>query len=749
MTEETGGNAEVAPIPDPPSAGTDGSTQTPIEVEPAGPVPGAPPPPTGVQRVEDKGKDKDEELFDSGAVAADSLRVTVGVAKEIFGDAVDTEAQERDDPRHYTTNGPTNIGDHGTIHNHVYAGRLRKPIIRDLPHVAEMVRTYAPASADVGLDRALDRRSTACLTGPADTGRYTTACSALARRRDAAKVHEILLPLNEGPECIERNESLLAAGHGYVLRLPGDGHTRAMRLLDDVFRRTGCSLVLVKDSDQRGGALSSAEVAHCKPSASEVFSRHLAKLLQQDTPMEPDAIAAYVARCRHWKDLQAMLAKTYGPREVIAIAREVARVRPDDDDAMAAVLAVSQPERRARASRALLPSAPGERWSHHRTGQHERAFRISYAAFCHQPLHDVFTATGWLLEEIDGESRRPDLGRLALEHPISELLGPELSADWRDAQEEAAPIPGTSRAAWLRDTAMRGAILDVAWHEFDNTRPALIHWLARLVREGEKPMQAAAAEVAGLLASHDFDRVHDELIDPWAASPRRDVRQAAARTAVLAAYSGQVAVLVRRKVREWVDSGSHKRDTALRVYATGLLQPYLGWNLVDLHRIAGDRLQRRSHLIAEAVNQLYTPERLGWLVSEVADWVRVGRTGKADLSHPHAALAFLALAARSEDLGTLPEMLLQLGTAEVSVADVVPLWRTALLDGRSSGAGWARLGEWLRHADIDESLRKATGNMLGELAQQPPLRRRLEFSLRHEWDGREGVPAWITTAMRG
>ena len=38
----------------------------------------------------------------------------------------------------------------------------------------------------------------------------------------------------------------------------------------------------------------------------------------------------------------------------------------------------------------------------------------------------------------------------------------------------------------MRDPGLRGAILDVAWHEFDGTRKPLLKWLNKLVEDGDE-----------------------------------------------------------------------------------------------------------------------------------------------------------------------------------------------------------------------------------------------------------------------
>src|SRR5262249_35915173 len=151
----------------------------------------------------------------------------------------------------------------------------------------------------------------------------------------------------------------------------------------------------------------------------------------------------------------------------------------------------------------------------------------------------------------DGAALRPDWGALVLQNPVRDLLGIELLGDWLRSRDIGMSASGTSRSAWIHDGGLRGAIIDVAWHEFDSTRGALVNWLDRLVQHGDDVMLRAAAEIAALLAHHDFDLVHEALIDRWAASPRRRMRQSAAWTETIADMGGHVGHRVRGKVRDW------------------------------------------------------------------------------------------------------------------------------------------------------------------------------------------------------
>ncbi|MEV0810028.1 hypothetical protein [Micromonospora sp. NPDC050200] len=639
------------------------------------------------------------------------------------------------------------FGNNNTIHHISYQGQPpAKPIIRDLVGVPDLLKVYAGAAADSKLSALLHERSTACLTGRPNTGRFSTACVALARRHSADRVHEVLLPEEVGPEALHRAADSLAEGHGYVLRLPGDRHVEAMRLLAEVFRQRSASLLLIRDDDSRAGSRHSAEVPHRGPDPVAVFRRHLQNHLRDRADLSDEENERQVETYLQHEDLGAALESTYGPREVVPLATAVADRHPADDDALAEIVGISQPRRRARAAEILRSEVVGGERRPHRADQHERAFRIGYAVFAWQPLHYVFEAAGLLLKEIDGQAKRPDWGRMALQYPVSELLGP-LDVDWRKGREAARSRGGVSRSAWLHDGAMRGAIIDEAWHEFDSTRPAILKWLDTLVASDDEPVRRAAAEAAGLLAHHDFDRVCTDLIDGWASAPRPRSRQAAARAIVAADMGGNVHHLVRRKVRDWAGGyRNYQRDAAALVYASGLQQPDLSWSLADLRRIAEDQMQQHTYAVAESVYQLYihSPDRAHQIIFELARW-----SDERQLQR-HACNALLTLASRAvDDLRSAPpDLMTKLAASQVDAADLARLWQVSLLATLSSRRAWRIFGQWLHKADSDESFRKSIGALVTDLAAVPALRHRLQFHLVRLTEFQNGLPGWLENAMR-
>ncbi|MFY1597090.1 hypothetical protein [Micromonospora sp. WMMD737] len=636
------------------------------------------------------------------------------------------------------------VGNNNTIHVVNNTGQpAAKPVIRDLVGVPDLLGVYAETAADEELREKLGQRSTACLAGRPHTGRFSTACVALARRHGPDRIHEVLLPEDVAPEVLNRANDSIKEDHGYVLRLPGNSHSQAMRLLADLFRRRSASLVLIRHDDSRSGVRHSAEVRHRRPAPLAVFRAHLGQHLRDRLTLTDEESAELVRGYLHHNDLVDALHGAYGPREVVPIAEAIGRSHPADDDTLAEILRSSQPRRRARAAEILRSDAGGGRRPR-RADQHERAFRIAYAVFAWQPLHYVFESAGLLLEEIDGQAKRVDWGRLALQYPVSELLGP-LDMDWQEGREATRSRGGSSRSAWLHDGAMRGVIIDEAWHEFDSTRPALLKWLDTLVSKDDEPMQRAAAEAAGLLAHHDFARVCADIIDDWAASPKRRLRQAAAWAMVAADMGGQVGHLVRRQVRDWASGHRNfQRDAAARVYASGLQQPDLSWSLADLRRIAQDPMQQHTYTVAEGVHQLYASHRADRIIFELARW----SDDRQLQLHAGGALVSLAgIPADNSPVG-VPELMVRAASHEVDSHELVRLWQVALLTADLSRRAWNTFEHWLISADSDDTLRKATAALVTDLTALPTLPRRMTFHLARLPQFQDGLPEWLDAAMR-
>lgn len=664
---------------------------------------------------------------DESEIAPDSLRVDPQVGEELFG-ALYSRIKSY---------GSAVFGNHNTINN--FASPSLKPIVGQLANVTELLEAYATSDADGSLDKILARHAVACLTGPRTSGRFTTACAALARRYTPDRVYEVSLPAGALPGALLEHPDVVLAERGYVLRLAGDGHVETMRTLANLFHQRSAALLLIKNEGAREQEPHRNEVRHRQPDPLVVFRKHLEQRLRLLHGLSDEKSMRTVDHYLEWKGLRGELQHTCGPREVVRMVEMIGDAHPLSDAGMETILSISQPWRRRRASRILLPAEDAPSGRRRRDNQHERAFRIAYAVFGRQPLHYVFESAAWLLAEIDDAALRPEWGHMALQHPVQDLLGDELREDWLGGRATANSSYGSARSAWIRDTGLRGAILDVAWHDFDGSRGSLLKWLDRLAREGDETMIRAAAETAALLAHHDFDRIHEQLVDGWAISPNPRIRQAAAWVETIAYLGGHADRRILEKLRDWCyGTSNYRRDTAARVYASGLQQRVLAWSMSDLRQIAADRLQLRKYAVAEAVNQLYEPDRAAWLIAELGHWV------DSPGVRVHAARALLVMAEKpavDSDNGS-PELLLRLAAGEVSSDGLAKVWRMALVEPDVSASAWPILVRWLRCVDVDAQLQRPIAVLVENLSSKANMRRRILFYLRKHW-GRGPMPLWV------
>jgi hypothetical protein len=361
----------------------------------------------------------------------------------------------------YTANtsyGPSAYGNYNTVTNNVFAPPPPKATLRQLTHVPQLMKRYVESAVDHRLDLVLmdQANAVACLTGSRNSGRFSTACGALARRFAADRVYEIVLPAGGTPRSLAEQRKELLSGHGYVLRLPGSGHIDVMRALGPLFLQCSSRLIIIRDEGAQERELHRADV-HRQPDPVEVFRRHLTWRLDPASKRPAathDVVDGYL---RH-EELGKELYLTDGPREVVAIAESFGQRHPAGTEEIDEILSATQPRRRRRASRILLPPEDAGPDRRHRAVQHERAFRIAYAVFRGRPLHYVFESSGWPLTEIDGAALRPDWGAKVLQHPVRDLLGAELLGDWLKSRDIGSPARRSVPIAASWSAAMTGVL---------------------------------------------------------------------------------------------------------------------------------------------------------------------------------------------------------------------------------------------------------------------------------------------------
>jgi hypothetical protein len=166
--------------------------------------------------------------------------------------------------------------------------------------------------------------------------------------------------------------------------------------------------------------------------------------------------------------------------------------------------------------------------------------------------------------------------------------------------------------------------------------------------------------------------------------------------------------------------------------------------MLDLARIAVDKLQRRRHAVAEAVNQLYAPARASWILTELAEWTK---TPELQI---HAARALLALVRRVEPNAPdgRPELLERLAGESENVEHLGRLWLVAFLDSDTAPAAADGLARWIRHADANDEFRPHIVALLDAFGTSPMARRRIDFYLKRMTWLSDGLPDWARGERR-
>ncbi|MET0491712.1 MAG: hypothetical protein ABW000_01145, partial [Actinoplanes sp.] len=328
-----------------------------------------------------------------------------------------------------------------------------------------------------------------------------------------------------------------------------------------------------------------------------------------------------------------------------------------------------------------------------------QAVQIAYAAFDGLPLADVFEVGSLLLQVlwIAQHGREPD-ARVVFDDGIERMLRvPEGESVVRTQPNEHP------RRVQFVDGRMPFELLDVVWNDFDGVRLPLMYWLDQLVTQARPGVRRRAAQLAGWLATLDFDEVWRKLINPWARSQNGAHRQAAAWAVDIIAYEPQLLSRLRARVRDWTRSNNPwLHDTAARSYGTRLGAAFLGDALGDLGVLAGRDDLNGSASVAVAMRFLYTQSPDDTLESLIR-W-NGDETYRIKV-HAARSLIFLTDLKARPPRDRWPLLLADL-VEKRDTSPLVDLWRAALNGPTTSFRAWKELRAWLQYADADAELRK-------------------------------------------
>jgi len=445
----------------------------------------------------------------------------------------------------------------------------------------ELTAPFIPSSAAERLADAITGYPFVVLYGPRGYGKRAALLWALRRHvhDDAAMLY--LDPSTDlatfSCEGIPERAVMIIQDvpDGVVDRL--DEHT-VKRIESEL--RAGDRRLAITTGRATAGAMHSAgylvaELA-TRPEPSQVFSRHLAKLLLGTGLARDDVLG--------WGGVDALVAEL-GPDSSLADAARLARLLSRADR--------QEPDQVATRVRAQLTEYADEKvaqWFRKLRTPQAHCMAISLAVLNGQSRELIAYQAALLEKRImpaPDAPNAPPPGNPFDEHATisSSLL------DARETKETRMTEHGliTIEAMSYREPGYPGQVLRYVWRTHDRGRAAIVSWLRELGASPNLAVRVRAATASGMLACYALDFVHDQVISRWARHGNGEVRNSAAIALGPPAEDQLLRPTVRSLVDGWAreDSDWRLRATAARAYGRtiGLSSPTAA--LRTLSRLAG------------------------------------------------------------------------------------------------------------------------------------------------------------------
>lgn len=669
---------------------------------------------------------------------------------------VDPEASVRA-PRPLTgtrdrTGTKTAIGPFATsaeqVEYHFTAARPHRARGGQLPAelIESTVHTHVPTADHDLLRYTLMRHGVAYESGRDGSGRLATAHAVLAELCGSDKIVAIDLDDDADLSAVLDQDGILLPGHGHVLELTANRPAPRKQTLAAAGGRLSAEqgyLIVIGEPGPTDRQLDPYEVEHHPPGAAAVLDKHLTHLLRTRANWSAPHVAEFVSACHIDPVITGHLRTSWQPGEVVQLARRLVEVGRRGGRPAEAVELLPGALRELAASVLRTANEDGDANTLRRL-----TARIAFGLYSGRPLAVVFELASLLLaalppsdpaDPVDPVDPAP-LVRAVFDGGMESLVDPRMRARPDGAETEDA-----ERLARLVDPELALAVLDVVWHDYDHLRAPVLDWLRVLGGDPRQSVRMRTGQLAGQLALYDFGDAYRELLRPWASSPRRVHRQAAAWAMERAVLEPRLTAQVCRQVRDWTYSRNpFLNDTAARCYGTRLGTEFTDDALPHLWLVALRGEQAGSHAVADAVAALYQPdqnESAHMILEELGRWTQ----DRTRCLHVHAARALTFLAHRT---APPPDdrwpALLRLATEDTATWELVTeLWRAALTEPMTAARGWQVLFAWLhRPAEFDEpgELGEVTERFATELLRAPVLRFRARFHLTQWLDRYPDLP---------
>lgn len=570
--------------------------------------------------------------------------------------------------------------------------------------IAQQLDSHQDVDQQAQMAARLAAQHIVVLAGQPGSGRRSTALTLLA---GCCSDDSVRILHSEAPGILQalcrRADELLTPG-GYLVDLDDQPlKLSTLETLGHLARKQGAFLVVIGepgpvDPDR----LRPHAFEHRRPLLGDVLAVHLRRLLaghpgvctREDCTDEHTT--AFITRMLESPQVQRTLDGAPSVGSVVEFAEVLAQSVHTEDTSLGEV--INQWRDRLRRLAKRLLHVPAETSQGPVLDPHRQAFRIAYAFFHGHPLSDVFEAGEVLSATVlpRYETREPAPTNHVFERELDQLIPQEMRAS-----ADAAPggrADDNPRRARLVDEELMHAVIEVVWHDYDSLRDPLREWLTALVSGPLERIRVRAAQIAGILLSHDFDSVYRDLIRHWAGESAA-YRQSAALALEMAAHDPRLVHRVRGQIRSWLSS---------------------------------PRWQLQDSSVAFSMSWLYLAGAPGPTADALDHWI----TSDNDHLNRHAIRTLLILSR----YGAGPDRRDRPVLADTAMTDqdradaLVRLWRHALMGKDSSTRAWDLLRRWLLAGDADKELAAFLELLVPRICSRP-LSLRAGFYL-GMWAGR-------------
>lgn len=299
----------------------------------------------------------------------------------------------------------------------------------------------------------------------------------------------------------------------------------------------------------------------------------------------------------------------------------------------------------------------------------------------------------------------------------------------------------TVTTARFRDDGWPFRVLDLVWREYDDARDWLLDWLRGFADSPRLPERVRAAAVVGLFACYSLERVHRDVLLPWADSDRQSTRLMAATALAVAGSEQDLSPLVGRLLQDWSrdDQRPNRRWTAARAMGLGLglVSPGRAFKVLAT---AGTAVDGQPHpaiarAVAQSLIEMFVEGDAGLrsrLLARLVDWTDRARSREL-LRTGHQSFLRIAIDVQIDSAGrgdVWPALLWLASTDPAEAAKITLLWRRALWSPKIGQAARGVLRHWLRRAVDHHDLRRPLADLLPELSGSDRERGQLRYHLR-------------------